>query len=596
MKNLILLFTAFLGINAVANAEAAFWGVASGDVSSNDAVLWTRVVDDTAPSELPLTALVSTEPTVTQNILSFTTSTVAVRDFTAKVVVGGLKAGTTYYYRFASGSLQSGIGKFKTAPDATVAAPVTFGFSGDVDGQMRPYPLAAEFPKLGLDFFAFVGDVIYETGSQGSPAVTVSGTVPAPSEKGATQAQLFADYSRKYREQFVPVNPNGQPGLAPLFSSQGNYTLYDNHELGNRQYINGGAPAGGPVGDMAVGAGVDARDPANDVNRTGSAMNQSPGFRTLQQVYANYEPVREIWEGGALRLYSAQNWGKNVLFVNLDTRTYRDIRLKTKDNADDTGARAANPGRTYLGKSQLAWLKLTLLEAQSSGVKWKFITTSDPIDQLGPLGGNLTGVFNGGNDKYSPVASDGGKAWMGGYRAERNELLKFIADHKIRNVVFLTTDDHQNRVNEILYAPDGQTEVQGAYVPVPSCFEIVVGPLGATGPDLITDHSFDNLKKIADSLASAQKAVGVDPVGLSPRYPGLHNVVRKDDAQADKLRQPIDFYSPDTFNLAVLSVTADGKTLTVKTVGRPSTVVNAFTEGSALPPASTILSFQVDAQ
>ena len=46
---------------------------------------------------------------------------------------------------------------------------------------------------------------------------------------------------------------------------------------------------------------------------------------------------------------------------------------------------------------------------------------------------------------------------MGGYRAERNALLKFIADHHVQNVVFLATDDHQNRINELLYSPSGQT-------------------------------------------------------------------------------------------------------------------------------------------
>src|SRR5262249_30187122 len=80
----------------------------------------------------------------------------------------------------------------------------------------------------------------------------------------ATQAQLKADYQRKYREQFLPVNSDGQNNLQVLYAAQGIYTTWDNHELGNRQCINGGAPAGGPVGgatfnDMPTGCGVDAR-------------------------------------------------------------------------------------------------------------------------------------------------------------------------------------------------------------------------------------------------------------------------------------------------------------------------------------------------
>ena len=77
--------------------------------------------------------------------------------------------------------------------------------------------------------------------------------------------------------------------------------------------------------------------------------------------------------------------------------------------------------------------------------------------------------------------ADGGKSYMGGYRAERNALLKFIADNHITNVVFLATDDHQNRINELTYSPTGNTENQSSYVKVPYVFSIVAGPLAPRG-------------------------------------------------------------------------------------------------------------------
>src|SRR5262249_47070618 len=179
---------------------------------------------------------------------------------------------------------------------------------------------------------------------------------------------------------------------------------------------------------------------------------------------------------------------------------------------------------------------------------------------------------------YAPVNSDGGKSWMGEYRVERNALLKFIADHHIYNVVFLATDDHQNRVNELTYSPGGTTENQSNYVVVPHCFAIVDGPLGATGPDLVTNHTFANNKLIADSIANAQVAAGINPVGLGADYPGLHNVARENDPQADTLRQPIDFYSPDTFNFNTLDISGDGATLTVSSIGINSYPVNSRPE------------------
>ncbi len=266
-----------------------FLGVAAGDASSTDAVLWARALDTNAPGATALAAQVAADdPTLTIDVASFSVSTDPAKDFTAKVIASNLLAGTRYYYRFvnaANPANASIVGTFKTAPDANTAAPVRFAFSGDADGLMRPYALAHDFNTLGLDFFVWLGDTIYETASSNSPSVHLSGTIPAPSTNGATEGQLFADYSRKYREQFLPVHASGQNCLQPLFAAQGNYTLYDNHELGNRQYINGGAAPGGPVGDMPTGAGVDARLAANDVNTTGTFINKSLGFQTLQQVY-----------------------------------------------------------------------------------------------------------------------------------------------------------------------------------------------------------------------------------------------------------------------------------------------------------------------
>ena len=247
---------------------------------------------------------------------------------------------------------------------------------------------------------------------------------------------------------------------------------------------------------MNTGAGVDARVSSNDVtSANGPFMNQSTGFLTLENVFLNFQPMAnrgtviapsDARTNGTRQLYFAQPWGKNAVYINTDCRSYRDIRIKTSGNADDTTApRASNPSRTYLGATQLAWLEQTLLNAQSAGTPWKFVTISDPIDQIGPIGGALT-LNNlpsfGAGSTYAPVSADGGKAWQGGYRAERNALLKFIADHQITNVVFLATDDHQNRVNEMTYSPSGQTEVQSTYVKVPYCFEIVCGPLGAPAP------------------------------------------------------------------------------------------------------------------
>jgi hypothetical protein len=243
-----------------------------------------------------------------------------------------------------------------------------------------------------------------------------------------------------------------------------------------------------------------------------------------------------------------------------------------------------------LGATQLSWFEQSLLDAQTRGISWKFVAISSPIDQIGPIGGSFT-VTNA-DGTYRNTESDGGKSWMGGYRSERNALLQFIADHHIDHVVFLTTDDHQVRVNELGYfAVAGD---QSTYTRVPDCFQILVGPLGAGGPDGITDHRFANIQSIAESFGGQQGAFGVDPIGLDPAFPGLSNVYREGDPEADALRQPVDFYSPDTFNYARLDVSPDGGSLTVSAFGIDSFAANTFPEPDQVGPERLILSFQIN--
>src|SRR5262249_23085966 len=82
------------------------------------------------------------------------------------------------------------------------------------------------------DYFVFLGDTMYETART------------AAADPFADPAEALADYRRKYLENILPVKPGGFPGLQALFAAQGNYTLLDNHELGNAQFMSGGAPPG----------------------------------------------------------------------------------------------------------------------------------------------------------------------------------------------------------------------------------------------------------------------------------------------------------------------------------------------------------------
>jgi phosphodiesterase/alkaline phosphatase D-like protein len=577
-----------LGVEALEPREvltAKFLAVGAGDATSSDAILWTRAQDDSSSAGVGLMAQVSIDPTFATGLATFAGVTDPTQDYTIHIDATGLQAGTRYYYRFvASDNTMSPVGTFVTAPNPTASVPVSLGFTGDADGLMRPYdatnsanftpPTASGALSQNFDYFVWLGDTIYETASgQGTPN----------SSPAVNTTPNITEYWRKYREQFLPVSTGSYPGLTNFFDSTGHYTLLDNHELGNRQFINGGAPANAPF---------NTTDPQFDVNTTGTYMHNTAGFKTVEQAYTDYQPIRvetvrasnDPRSDGTQKLYFAQQWGANSIFINVDDRTNRDIRLRNS-SGDDTGPRADNPGRTMLGATELQWLEDTLLDAQANGMTWKIVAISSPIDQIGAIGSG----------------SDGGKSWMGGYRAERNALLKFIADNHIDHVVFLTTDDHQLRVNELGYFTQFTTNslgypapVQSSYVRVPGALSIVAGPIGATGPDTITDHSFANIKSLADTLAAQEIAKGVDPIGLDTAFPGLKNVTREGDANADSNRTGFDFYSPDTFNYATLNISADGSTLTVGVKGINSYATNTFPQPGAANPVRDIMSFQIE--
>jgi hypothetical protein len=244
----------------------SFLGVAAGDATSSDAILWTRAQDSASTAGVKVTALVSTDPALGSGLF-YKGTTDPTQDYTIHLDATGLQSGTTYYYQFvaADGTL-SQEGTFKTAPAPTADVAVHFGFSGDADGLMRPYdsvgnvtsPGVPSFAQQKFDYFVWLGDTIYETASGSTATDNVSPKVPDsnvaanidPNVPGAL-ATLEQAYWTKYRQQLQPVNTgpdaglgDNSAGLQGFFDSTGHYTLLDNHELGNKQLINGGAPEG----------------------------------------------------------------------------------------------------------------------------------------------------------------------------------------------------------------------------------------------------------------------------------------------------------------------------------------------------------------
>lgn len=530
-------------------------GVACGDPTSIDLVLWTRTA---TPSTLT-PELLDDGGGVLRQLASVQTT--VDRDNTVKTIAGDLEPGSTVHYRFRGPNGEvSQTGTCHTAPAADQPAAFSFGFSGDTDWKWRPYPVMNALNKEPLDFFIFLGDTIYES----------------TNFEGTTVAEDLAGYRAKYRQnrELPPGLPADSPvPMRQMYASFGMFSVPDNHELGTSvsdpkapRYTEGGAPAG---------AGQSER------------VNQTPGFDERVRAYEEYQPLRERPTGpdGTRQLYFSQPWGQSARFVVVDDRSYRDIRLP---NSDDP--RTDDPNRTILGAQQFQWLENELLTAQGAGVTWKFVVISSPIQHIGRA-------------SEIGVDLDDGKSWEGGYRVERDRLLKFIDDQGIDNVVFLTTDNHNTMINNLTYrqVPDDPTSVA---VPARNAFEILTGPLGAgfgypVKADLVGLSGRDAERKVAQTLVGLQVAAGVDPIGLEP---GVVDVVPESVSArggATGVVEPEAFASFNTFTYAVLSV--DGPLLTVRVTGHdgvdPSKILDpGALQQYAATPSHDILSFQVRAR
>jgi len=141
MKNFVSLRIATLVLVAgyvlkttSADADVTFLGVAAGDATTNDVIVWTRAKDEANPQPTAINVQISQDPTFITGVTTLPAGTAgSPTDYTVKSNVGGLEPGTVYYYRFqtTNASVTSNVGKFRTAPTPTASSAVHFGFSGD---------------------------------------------------------------------------------------------------------------------------------------------------------------------------------------------------------------------------------------------------------------------------------------------------------------------------------------------------------------------------------------------------------------------------------------------------------------------------------
>jgi len=401
-------------------------GVASGDVSQGSATLWTRI-----NQEGRLTLDVFTLPDF--NKPKFEKKNVPAlkeNDFTAKVTVTGLKPNQQYFYRWSAGRITSEIGTFKTAPTIANTNNLHFSWSGDTDatkvdgkrvfGDWKSL-LSVAFERP--DFFIYLGDVIYSDSRAGGD----------PSVPNAQTLDEFRQIYKDSRDIFA---------LHTLLQKIPIYPLWDDHEVRSDW-------AGQTVDPVFYNIGKEAFQEYMPIGKV-QTTNNDPQCAGPPQ-------------------YRVFHWGKAADIILIDTRSCRSGNAQEichNDIAPTLPAFVRNgfpaffpsppppgclntindPMRTVLGTTQKAMLKDALAH---STAKYKFVISSVSMQQAYIL------PYDG---------------WEG-YAAERNEILNFIRDNHIQNVIFLTTDEHLNMMNDVYI--DRFTN------PTPVAYEFITGPVAA---------------------------------------------------------------------------------------------------------------------
>jgi len=399
-------------------------GVASGDVTSESAVLWAQTDKDSL-----LNVQVSKHPNFIKLDFKDSVHATSDSDFTAKSLAEGLKPNTLYYYRFTVGSTISEIGTFKTSPLEDKKASVHFTWSGDTDvSKINGNRYFGDWLSLNAvrsenpDFFIYLGDTIYSD-------KRATGLIP--------DALTLGEFRQIYKDS------RDVPALHDLLKSTSVYPVWDDHEVRNDW-------AGQTV------------DPAFfQIGKT--SFNE---YMPIGQLHSTSDP-----DCAGPTQFKVKHWGKDVDLIILDTRTCRSANVQSQcqvgNQADlvptlptsirallpippqpPAGCLAAinDPDRTMLGAEQKSLFKDALLNSKA---KFKFVVTSVSIQQTFVL----------------PYDS-----WEG-YAAERSEILNFIRDNEIKNVIFLTADLHLNLMNDVYI--DLFTD------PKPISYEVVTGPIGA---------------------------------------------------------------------------------------------------------------------
>lgn len=228
-----------------------------------------------------------------------------------------------------------------------------------------------------------------------------------------------ADYSSEYGIERRYSHTRKNKDLQRLFISRPNYATWDDHDFG-----------------------------PNDGNYTYDLKNKSA------ETFKNYWPAKSYKSEG---VYTKFTWSDAEFFL-LDDRYFR-----SANEYPDSVNGKPNPAKTFLGNTQLEWLKNSLI---SSKATFKFIVC--------------------GSQVQNKLAS---KELFCKYSFEYNDLMSFITNNKIEGVLFISGDRHFTEL--LKFKPNADFY---------NLYEYTCSPLTSSVHDISKSKELNNPNRIEGSL------------------------------------------------------------------------------------------------
>lgn len=436
-------------------------GVQSGDVDTTSGMVWTR-------TDRPARVFfeVSTTESFSNAVKLPPLDALPESDFAVKRLLAGLTPDQEIFYRMTavnlddvSASSEPIVGRFRTAPAAR--RNVRFAWSGDTAGQgwgidetgMLTYATMAGHQP---DFFLHSGDTVYADGTMQDEVELKDGTKWVNKvliDEKRKVAETLAEFRAQWKYNMMDEHVRALNAVCPTFFQ------WDDHEVVNNW--------------------SSAKDLSGDDRYTVKSVPllQARAARAFHEMTPiRYTPT----EPG--RIYRKIAYGPMLDVFFIDLRSYRGPNGPSMEEALTDAAR-------IMGEAQLQWLKRELANSRAT---WKVIASDMPLGLI---------VWDNWQEQAGAEAiANGDPGAPKGRELEIADLLRFIKNAGVQNVVWLTADVHYTAAHH--YNPD-----KARFQDFNPFWEFVSGPLhaGTFGPNAL-DGTFGPEVKFVKAPSPEQGA------------------------------------------------------------------------------------------